>query len=248
MITLNTAGKSVNEALVFIKNSLKNDENELKIIIGEPFDVSKIKDFLETQGFDNILPEDDDGVLCLIASKKSASAPEIKIEPEKSEPEISPAKIEIENKEIEFENKEIEFENENIEIESENENESENIQPAKTPVISNNIIIKNSTGILISCKNKKFPDFFLTKFIISLSKSKIKPTLIAIINNAVKIAAYNSQTCDYLKQLENDGVKILISDSCADRLGITEVIGAGILTDMSEILEEIFMCENTLSI
>ena len=240
MLTLNVAGKYGNEVVEFVKNSLKTDENELKIIIDDPFQASGIKNFLETQGFDDIIPEDDDGILCLLASKKSDlnANSEIEIEAEKS-------KSEFENENLKSENSILKNENEN-----ENENEkiksAQNIQPAKVQV--SDVVVKNSTGILISCENKKHPNFFLMKFIISLTKSKIKPTVIAIMNNAVKTAVYDSHTCDYLKQLENDGVKILISDSCADRLGITEAVGVGILTDMSEILEEIFMCEKVVSI
>ena len=76
----------------------------------------------------------------------------------------------------------------------------------------------------------------------------IKPDVIALMNGAVKLAAYNSNTCEYLKQLEDYGVKILISDSCADRMGISEAVGAGVMVDMVNILEEIFVCEKVINI
>ena len=67
-------------------------------------------------------------------------------------------------------------------------------------------------------------------------------------NAAVKLAAYNSDTLKYLKELNSEGVKILISDSCADRMGVTEAIGIGVLADLSEIIEEIFSCERVVNV
>ena len=67
-------------------------------------------------------------------------------------------------------------------------------------------------------------------------------------DSAVKIAAYNSPSCVALKKLEDDGVQILISETCADRLGITDATGAGVIADMAEILDEIFSCSKIVSI
>ena len=88
----------------------------------------------------------------------------------------------------------------------------------------------------------------MKKILDSLVKSKIKPDILALMNGAVNLAAYNSLTCNYLKELENNGVKILISESCSDYMGITEAVGAGTLVDMSEIFEEIFSCEKVISL
>lgn len=125
----------------------------------------------------------------------------------------------------------------------------EKIQAPKDNVIKNiNINIKNSTGVLISCETGKYKNIFMKKILESLAKSKIKPDVLALMNGAVNLAAYNSLTCNYLKELENNGVKILISESCADYMGITEAVGAGTLVDMSEIFEEIFSCEKLMSL
>ena len=105
-------------------------------------------------------------------------------------------------------------------------------------------IIKNSTGVLISSRASKF----VKKFLQSLINSKIKPDVIALMNFGVGIAAYNSDTFKYLNELNSQGVKILISDSCADRMGVTEAIGVGDLVDLSEILEEIFSCGKVVNI
>ena len=134
-------------------------------------------------------------------------------------------------------------------IEAQNEPDTE----IKTEKIEENIlpvaplkreIIKNSTGVLISSRASKF----VKKFLQSLINSKIKPDVIALMNFGVGIAAYNSDTFKYLNELNSQGVKILISDSCADRMGVTEAIGIGDLVDLSEILEEIFSCGKVVNI
>ena len=88
----------------------------------------------------------------------------------------------------------------------------------------------------------------MTKILSSLVQSKIKPEVLALMNGAVALAAYNSPSCDYLKELEAANVKILISESCADYMGVTEAIGVGSVVDMSEIFEEIFSCEKVVSL
>lgn len=107
---------------------------------------------------------------------------------------------------------------------------------------------QSTLGIIISMRNKDLTSSFLKKFLFSLIKVAVKPNVIALLDSAVKIAAYNSPLCVILKKLETDGVQILISESCADRLGITEAVGAGIVADMAEILDEIFSCSKIVSI
>ena len=103
-------------------------------------------------------------------------------------------------------------------------------------------------GVIISLRNKELNSSFLKKFLLSLLKVSEKPNVIALLDSAVKIAAYNSPLCVILKKLETDGVQILISESCADRLGITEAVGSGVVADMAEILDEIFSCSKIVSI
>ena len=103
-------------------------------------------------------------------------------------------------------------------------------------------------GVIISCRNKEYNSSFMKKFLLSLLKADTKPDVIALLDAAVKIAAYNSPLCVTLKKLEAEGIQILISESCADRLGVTEAAGAGVIADMSEILDEIFSCSKIVSI
>ena len=202
MLTLSTAGRFGNDAIKLVKDSLaKTKDDEVRILIDSPAQAEPLKKFLASQGFGDIMPEDDDGALYLIASKiheheDSSNAPKI-------EPHTPP--------------------------------------PAYTAPLS-------TTGVLISCRNKEYNSAFMKKFLDSLVKAEKKPDIIALLDSAVKITAYTSPLCAFLKQLEDDGVRVLVSESCADRLGMTEATGAGIITDMAEILDDIFSCEKVISI
>ena len=88
----------------------------------------------------------------------------------------------------------------------------------------------------------------MAKFVASLAHAKTRPDVIGLLNAAVSLAAYNAPSCDDLKRLESDGVQILVSGACSDRLGITEALGAGVVSDMSEILDAVLSCEKIISI
>ena len=215
MLTLNITDKHGNAALNFLRDSIAN-EKDIRILI-EPSQFVEIKKFLEDLHFSDIIPEDDDGNLFVMASRV--------LEPEEN---LTPPKIDETP----------------VEHVDEIVTEPQPVAAVKPKVE----IIKNSTGVLISCESAKCKSLFMKKFLSSLVNSNIKPNVVALMNGAVKLAAYNSNTCEYLKKLENFGVKILISDSCADRMGIREAVGAGIMVDMADILEEIFVCEKVINV
>ncbi len=187
-------------------NSITNNEDELRVALTDISRVDEVKKALEAQGYVDVVPEDDDGNLFLMASKKQA------IEEKTPEPE-----------------------------------QLTQSQPQPIP-IELPPMEKNSTGVLISCEPEKYKQTFFKKVLASFLASRVKPNVIALMNGAVKLAAYNTQTCNYLKQLETMGVKVLISDSCSDTAGISESVGAGVMVDMSEIFEAIFLCEKVVSV
>ncbi|MBQ6772563.1 MAG: hypothetical protein IJP48_00720 [Synergistaceae bacterium] len=230
MLTLNAEGKTGSEAVDFVKDSISKSENanehELKILIDRPDQSEGITKFLTSEGF-TVLLEDDDGVMFLLASKPrsedndSDSESELEPEPE-SDSDIKIQDLIIPDK--------------------------ADAQPQIKREVIKHTVIKDSAAVILSYENRKYMPEFTAKIIDSLNKAKIKPDVIVLMNNAVSLAAYNSQVCAELKELESDGVEILISESCADRMGVTEALGAGVLTEMSEIFEKIFSCKKVISL
>ena len=199
MLTLSVSGKDKAEAVNALKESLNGQESEVKILIDDPSQGAELQKYLESEGFNHIIPEDDDGTLYLTASK---------VQPEQPKPA------------------------------------QENEARVKAAVNTG----PQTYGIVLSGECRKNEREFLEKVIASLNEAKTKADLLCLINGAVKLAAYNSPSCDILKKLEADGVRVLISRTCSDRLGITEALGAGTLVTMSEILEAVSSCEKLLSL
>ena len=187
-------------ALSVIKNAIAaNKDDSLKVLIDGPVQADAIKKFLESQGFSDVVLEDDDGNLYLTAGRadENVSAPVKTFTPK---PKVTPKEI------------------------------------------------PSTIGVIISCRNKDYDSAFIRKFLLSLLKAEKKPNVLALLDSAVKLSAYNSPSCVMLKKLESLGVQILISESCADRLGIVDAAGAGVVVDMSEIIDEIFSCSKIVSI
>ena len=196
LLTITTAGKSDNDAVLIVKNAASSGE-PVKVLIDGPAQAEVLTKCLDTLGY-SVVIEDDDGTLYLTASKETQQP--------------LPAKI----------------------------------TPKQANITAKDV--SGSIGVIISCRNKEYNSAFMKKFLLSLLKAQIKPDVIALLDSAVKIAAYNSPLCVTLKKLEAEGVQILISETCADRLGITDAVGAGIVVDMAEILDEIFSCSKIVSI
>ncbi|MBQ9574497.1 MAG: hypothetical protein IJR27_04370 [Synergistaceae bacterium] len=207
MLTISIVGKKTADTLNSVKNALSsNKDDSIKILIDGPSQAETLKKFLEAQGFDDVVPEDDDGDLYIIASKSHVKVTEEPL-PEESEP------VPVQQEQTVHET-------------------------------------KSTIGILISCRksSRDYNSPFIRKFLLSLLKTESKPDVIGLIDSAVKISAYNSPLCVILKKLETEGVNVLVSDSCAQRLGMTEATGAGVIADMSEILDDIFSCSKIISI
>ena len=222
MLTLIAAGKSIEDIETLIHDAVTGNEaeDELKILVDGPSRAGEIKKILEAEGISDVVPEDDDGMLYLLATRKI-----LKPESEQT-PEPEPA-------------------------EPESESPSKSVQtpaPKTSPIPRKVPAIPNSTGILISYEAGKYRPAFTAKFIASLAQAKTRPDVIGLLNGAVSLAAYNAVSCEDLKRLEADGVQILVSGACSDRLGITEALGAGNIADMSEILDAVLSCEKIISI
>ena len=199
MLTLSIAGKSAQDSAAAIQEALADcEDDELKVLIDGPAQAEEGRKLLESLGFSNIVPEDDDGLLFLTASK----APQHEDAPEPPKPAPKP--------------------------------------PAE--------ILTGTTGVIISCSTQRCKSAFMTRLLGSFVKAKTKPDVLALLDSAVKFAAYDSPSCDCLKKLEAEGVQVLVSESCSDRLGITESLGAGLTEEISGILERIFVCEKVISL
>jgi selenium metabolism protein YedF len=75
----------------------------------------------------------------------------------------------------------------------------------------------------------------IRSFIHTLLTLSPLPDTIIFYNTGVKLAARDSEVIDDLKQLEKAGVSILVCGTCTNYFGISNVLGAGCISNMYDI-------------
>ena len=232
MLTVSIIGKSLNEALALTKPAIEQDESGIRLLADNTGIALDIKKFLEAQSY-NVMLEDDNGKIILTSSKVNYLT-----------------------------------QNQNLNAHA---NLNTNVNPIQTTANLNTIPAtiafskmgalanqnsqsknKGTFAILITGKNfsrenKKYGRVFLKRVIESLTQLKQNPDVIAFMNEGVKLALYNSASCDFLKELEAKGSRVMISGMCADNFGLTESIGVGIIANIADIIDAVSACDKVLS-
>ena len=85
-------------------------------------------------------------------------------------------------------------------------------------------------------------------FLGTLSQMETPPSLLALMNEGVKLAVRDTSSCDHLAALGKKGVRILVCGTCTNHFGITVEIGTGTISNMFEITEGLLSCGRMLSL
>jgi intracellular sulfur oxidation DsrE/DsrF family protein len=88
----------------------------------------------------------------------------------------------------------------------------------------------------------------MKSFLGTLSQLDEPPTAVALMNEGVKLALYDSSSCDHLKNLEKKGVVLLVCGTCVNHFQIAERVGAGTISNMFEIVETLNKAHKILSL
>ncbi|MEG1641584.1 MAG: sulfurtransferase-like selenium metabolism protein YedF [Synergistaceae bacterium] len=83
-------------------------------------------------------------------------------------------------------------------------------------------------------------EVLMKAYIGTLSQADKLPKVIALMNSAVMMSLPENSVSDTLKEISDNGVKILVCGTCTKHFGITEQITVGTISNMFEITEEIF--------
>ena len=94
----------------------------------------------------------------------------------------------------------------------------------------------------------KLGGILIKGFLAGLARSEPVPESIILLNDGVKLALFDSSTCDHLKDLESRGTQILISGVCTSHFGITDSIGAGVIANIYEIVDVINKANKVVSL
>ncbi|MBQ9388971.1 MAG: sulfurtransferase-like selenium metabolism protein YedF [Synergistaceae bacterium] len=89
-------------------------------------------------------------------------------------------------------------------------------------------------------------EVLMKAFLGCISKLSRRPAVMAFMNEGVKLVLPESSACEYIKELEKAGTKILVCGTCTTHFNITDKIAVGTISNMFEIMEMVTGADNTL--
>ena len=99
---------------------------------------------------------------------------------------------------------------------------------------------------VLGSNDKELGEVLMKAFLGCISKLSRKPAVMAFMNEGVKLVLPESSACEYIKDLEKSGTKILVCGTCTTHFNITDKIAVGTISNMFEIMEMITGADNTL--
>ena len=88
----------------------------------------------------------------------------------------------------------------------------------------------------------------VANFLKTLLGAKKKPRILVLYNSGVKLAAKDSAVLETLQSLENLGVEIICCGTCVNFYGLTDLIQAGRVTNMPEIVQVLTESDSTTTL
>ena len=96
--------------------------------------------------------------------------------------------------------------------------------------------------------DRQLGEALMKSFLATLPQMERHPLTVALMNEGVKLALYDSSSCDHLKSLEKKGVSILVCGTCANQFNVMDQIGAGSISNMLEIMETLNKADKILTL
>lgn len=85
-------------------------------------------------------------------------------------------------------------------------------------------------------------------FLKTLLDAEKKPQMLVLYNSGVKLAAKGSPVLETLQSLENLGVQIISCGTCVNFYGLTDLIQAGRISNMQEIVGVLTETQNVITL
>lgn len=210
MNAINAIGKTASEAVAITQAALKNGAEKIQVRVDGASAAFAVKRLLEGQGF-KVGLQDDDGRLILNGSKVQMEASEAAPKPQ---PQIKEAAAPRPVPQM----------------------------PLLVPAVPQLHTVEAKPGSLavliagdtLGRGGRELGEILLRSFLGTLVN--LTPSVVALINDGVKLALFDSATCDHLKALEALGTRVLVCGISANHLGVNDGIGAGVLSSMADIL------------
>lgn len=212
MSTLDARGRPCPAPVTMTKALVDKGEQELEILLDNPISASNVTRFLKGQGYD-VLLKDDDGLLSVLATKKT----EKPISPIAETAAIAP-------------------------------------QNLKSSAVAVDIPPQSQRfSVLITCQHlgqsdQQLGEVLMKSLLGTLPQLENLPTTVALMNEGVKLALFDTSTCDHLKTMEQKGVSVLVCGTCVNHFSINDQIGVGVISNMFEILEMLNKADKVITL
>ncbi len=97
-------------------------------------------------------------------------------------------------------------------------------------------------------ENTALGNLLMQNFLHNLNTLTDRPDAILLMNDGVRLAAGDSPVVGELKQLESRGTEILACGTCLARLGLTEKLAAGKVSNMHDITDRMLQADKVISL
>jgi len=115
-----------------------------------------------------------------------------------------------------------------------------------TNPMSSSIILITNEGMGKSDKELQLK--LITTYLKLLAENDYLPNAICFYTEGVKLVIEGSPVLDFLKTLEQKGVRLIICSTCLNYFGLTDKVRAGIIGGMADILEAQVKADKVISL
>ncbi|MDR1379405.1 MAG: sulfurtransferase-like selenium metabolism protein YedF [Synergistaceae bacterium] len=223
MKKIDARGKQCPEPVIMTKTCVDRGEEELEVLLDNPVSATNVRRFLESKGF-GVQLRDDEGQLTISARRQVEQAPSE--QPDQALIETAAAAVAQASGDWPLPSR-AEF----------------------APCPST----KETFSVLITCNilgrnDQQLGEVLMKSFLGTLSQLDEPPCAVALMNEGVKLALYDSSSCDHLKNLVKKDVILLVCGTCVSHFQIAEQIGAGTISNMFEIVETLNRANKILTL
>ena len=218
MKTINAKGGVCPDPVAKTKAEIDRGEAELDVLLDDPVSASKVMRFLESNGF-GVQLKDDEGAI-IISARKSERSSGPAISQKQPDAPVMPSVYEAPSAA-----------------------KTQPAAPASPAPAAEPSETSEKLSVLITNlalgSDRELGETLMKGFLSALSRMQRPPIAVALINEGVKLALYDSSSCDHLKNLETKGVSILVCGTSANYFSIMDQLGAGSISNTFEITESL---------
>jgi selenium metabolism protein YedF len=96
--------------------------------------------------------------------------------------------------------------------------------------------------------NQQLGNLLMQSFLHTVGGLKLKPETIIFMNSGAKLVTSESPVLGELMELKNQGVEILACGTCLSRLGLTDKVAVGQVSNMYTIADTLLKANKTISL